>query len=199
MRLILTSAIAVLQVSLPLVGAQAADGENKAKGTKYEAVKGVYAQGGFAVSKNNGFFGNAAGSQPNLGFAIAGGYRINEWLGTDVEFYWAGREQNTGVKSRQFGLTFNGKFYPFGLFSPDFLDSFQPYGVVGMGGGNAKYNDFGKTGTFIFRLGAGIDWLLTENLALYTDVSLHATPGLKFNGFSGGATGVYQLGAKFNF
>jgi len=194
MRRILMGA-AVLLMLVPLAGAQAAsDAQNKAKGTKYEEAKGVYAYTGFAVAKTN--FG---GGDANLGFALGGGYRITEWIGADVDFYWAGRDQGP-VKSRQFGLTFNGKVYPLGLFAPKTLDSFQPYFVMGMGGGNYKFKNGGsvKTGTFIFRMGAGVDWLLTDHFGLYTDVSLDATPGFKGGG-NGGATGVYQLGMKYNF
>lgn len=195
MRRIMTGALTALLVALPLAGAQAAEGENKAKGTKYEAAKGIYAQGGFVVAKTNY---NVSQLDSNLGFVFAGGYRITEWVAADAEFYWAGREQDGGAKTRQFGVTFNGKIYPIGLISPKTLDSLQPYGVIGMGGGNWRVKDGAKNGTFIFRLGAGLDWMLTDHLGLYTDVSLHATPGLKI-GSNGGATGVYQLGAKFNF
>lgn len=195
MRLILTGAFMALLVLWPLVGAQAA--EDKAKGTKYEAVKGPYAYTGFTVAKTN--FG---GGDPNIGFALGGGYRFMSWIGADVDFYWAGREQPNGAKTRQFGLTFNGKVYPMGLLAPKTFDSFQPYFVMGMGGGNFKVKNGFKTGTFIYRLGIGLDWIVTDHFAVYTDVSLDATPGTKvglFGGSQGGATGVYQLGLKYNF
>lgn len=201
MRSMITCAVAALMVVLPLASAQAADGgKDKAAGTKYEAAKGPYAQVGFAVVKTNTGAGDA-----NLGFDLTGGYRFLHWLGADVDFYWAGREQSGGAKTRQFGLTFNGKVYPIGLLAPKTFDAFQPYVVMGMGGGNFKLKDAGaadgKRGTFIFRMGAGLDWLLTENVGLYTDVSLNTTGGFKgpFNSSKGGATGVYTLGAKYIF
>ena len=105
MRSIITGALAALLVLLPLARAQAEEGKNKAAGTKYEAAKGLYVQGGFAVAKTN-FRGNTL--DPNLGFDAAVGYRFLPWLGADADLYWAGRDQGGG-KTRQFGLTFNGK------------------------------------------------------------------------------------------
>lgn len=192
MRSIITSAVAALLVLLPVVGAQA---EDKAAGTKYEAAKGLYVYGGFAVAKTN-FSGSL---DPNLGFNAGAGYRFLPWLGADADLYWGGRDQGN-FKTRQFGLTFNAKAYPLGLISPKTLDFLQPYMVVGMGGGNFKFKNGTdiKDGTFIFRLGAGADWMLTDHIGLYTDVSLNTTGGL-FAGNTGGATGVYTLGGKFTF
>ena len=201
MRTIVMSAIAALLVLMPLASAQAqGKSKNKAAGTKYEAAKGLYAQGGFTIAKTN-FENNNL--DPRLGFAFAGGYRFLHWLGADGELYWAGRDQ-AGGKTRGFGLTFNGKVYPIGLLAPKTLDSFQPYVVMGMGGGNYKFKPDGgsdtKTGTFIYRLGVGVDWMLTDNIGTYADFSLHATPGTKeWVSFKGGATGVIQFGAKVNF
>ena len=199
MRLILTGAMTALLLALPLASAQAESTEDKAKGTKYEAAKGLYAQGAFTIAKTN--FSGGGNLDPNLGFAFAGGYRFLSWVGADAEFYWAGRDQGGG-KTRQFGLTFNGKVYPMGLFAPKTLDSFQPYMVVGMGGGNYKFTNGGtfKNGTFIFRLGAGLDWMITDHIGAFMDLSLHATPGTKnWVAPNGGATGVIQFGGKFNF
>lgn len=194
MRSIITGALAVLLLLTPLAAAQAqSSSTEKAKGTKYEAAKGPYVYGGLAVAKTN-----YGGGKANVGFNFGGGYRFLHWLGADADFYWGGREQNNGAKTRQFGITFNGKVYPIGLLAPKTLDAFQPYVVMGMGGGNWKVKNGIKNGTFIFRLGAGLDWMITDNLGLYTDASLNATPGLKF-GNVGGATGVYTLGAKFVF
>jgi opacity protein-like surface antigen len=192
MRSIITSAIVALMVLLPLAGAQA-QSKNKAAGTKYEAAKGLYMQGGLAVVKTNSGFGDA-----NIGFDIGAGYRFLHWLAADADLYWGAREQPGGAKTRQFGLTINGKVYPIGLLSPKTIDAFQPYLVMGMGGGNIRVKNGGGTGTFIYRLGAGIDWMISDNIGLYTDASLNATPGFKF-GNRGGATGVYTLGAKFVF
>jgi len=193
MRSIITGALAALLVLLPLAGAQAEEGKSKAAGTKYEAAKGIYLQGGWVVSKTN----FNAGLDPNMGFDITGGYRFLPWLGADADFYWAGRDQGGGLKTRVWAITFNGKVYPIGLFAPKMLDSFQPYVVMGFGGGGGPVKD-ATTGTFVYRLGAGLDWMLTKRLGVYTDASLHATPGFKGGGV-GGATGVWQLGAKFNF
>ncbi len=191
MRSIIMGAVVALLIALPLAGAQAQD-KNKAAGTKYEAAKGLYAYGGLAVAKTN--FG---GGDANVGFNIGGGYRFIHWLGADVDLYWGGRDQGP-FKSRQWGLTFNGKLYPIGLFSPKTLQSFQPYIVTGMGGGGGGVKNGPSTGTFIYRLGVGLDWMLTDHLGLYTDASLNATPGFKTGGV-GGATGVYTLGGKFTF
>lgn len=193
MRSIIIGAVAALLVLFPLVGAQAQEGgKNKAAGTKYESAKGLYVQGGFVVSKTN-----TGGGDANLGFDITGGYRFLPWLGADADFYWAGRDQGA-VSSRIWAITFNGKIYPMGLLSPKSFDAFQPYAVFGMGGGGGGVKNGPSTGTFIFRMGAGLDWLMTDNFGLYSDVSLHATPGFKGGG-NGGATGVFQLGAKFTF
>ncbi len=195
MRSIITSAIVALLVLMPLASAQAQEKKNKAAGTKYEAAKGLYAQGGLAVVRTN--YGGS--DSANIGFNAAVGYRFIHWLGADADLYWGGREQDDGRKTRQFGITFNGKVYPIGLLAPKTLDAFQPYVVMGMGGGNFKVKGGSKTGTFIYRLGAGIDWMITDHIGLYTDASLNTTGGFKNGGSVGGATGVYTLGGKFVF
>lgn len=166
-----------------------------AKDSKYADAKGPYANLGLAISKTNF---SAADAQ--VGFAIAGGYRFIDWLAADVEMYSAWREQS-GVTTRVFGFTMNAKAYPIGLISPTTLDWLQPYVVVGMGGGQAK-NKFSagdvKTGTYIFRLGAGTEAFITDHFAAYMDLSLHATPGYKVGG-NGGATGVIQFGVAYHF
>ena len=193
MKSIFMTALAALLVLSPLANARAEGGGGKAAGTKYDAVKGFYLQGGFAVIKTN--FG---GSEPSLGVDVAAGYRFLPWLGTDVDVYFGARDLGNGVKPRQFGVTFNGKLYPIGLMSPKTLSSLQPYVVVGVGGGNYRVKNGSGTGTFIFRAGAGLDWMITNHFGLYTDVSLNVTPGFKSGG-DGGATGVYALGGKFVF
>lgn len=193
MRSIVTTALAALLLLLPLDGALAAGGGGQAAGTKYEAAKGFYLQGGFAVVKTNLGAGKAS-----LGVDVAGGYRFLPWLGADADVYFAARDLGGGQKPRQFGVTFNGKIYPIGLLAPKTLDFLQPYVVMGLGGGNYRIKDAGGTGTFIFRLGAGVDLMITRHIGLYTDASLNATPGFKGSG-KGGATGVYSLGGKFVF
>jgi opacity protein-like surface antigen len=171
---------------------------------RYSKAKGFYGYGGLAIVKTN--FSSVVNLDPNIGFAFGGGYRISEWLAADTDFYWAGRDQGAGVKTRQFGITLNAKFYPMGLFAPDTLDWLQPYVVAGMGGGNFKtkspFISDVKEGTFIFRIGAGTEVFIVGGLAAYMDLSLNATPGLKGFGFGigkGGATGVIQFGAIYHF
>jgi len=192
-RLILFTAAALLC----LAPAAAVHADSHAGSNKYKEAVGSYFQGGLAIVKTN----HDADLDSNIGFAIAGGQRINEWLGADVEFYWAWRDQGDGLDTSQFGTTLNAKFYPIGLFSPEKLDFIQPYFAIGIGGGNQKFKRSGpdaKDGTFIFRIGAGAEWLITKRLGAYADFSLDSTPGLKHSG-SGGATGVMQFGAAFHF
>ena len=165
---------------------------------KYESAKGSYAYTGLTIAKTNY---NNNNLDALIGIAFGGGMRFNEWIAGDVDFYWAGRDQGNNVKQRGFGITFNAKAYPLGYFSPETLDFIQPYVVMGMGGGNSKFQIPGpnaKEGTFIFRFGAGAEWLFMDNLGAYMDLSLHATPGLKTRG-SGGATGVVQFGITSHF
>jgi len=172
---------------------------------RYSENRGFYTYVGLAIAKTNY---STLGLDPNVGFAFGGGYRFMDWMAADVDFYWAGRDQGTLLgKTRQFGITANAKMYPMGLFAPDTLDFLQPYVVMGMGGGNFKFESpflspfFPgnlKQGTFIFRIGAGAEVFIVDGLAGYMDLSLHATPGLKFRG-EGGATGVIQFGLAYHF
>lgn len=199
MRTFITAAIAALLVLLPVVGAQAQEGgkTSKAAGTKYETAKGFYVQGGLFVAKTSGSLGG-----PNVGAGGGGGWRFLPWLGADVDGYWSGRNQGPSG-TRNGGFAVNGKFYPLGLFSPKTLDAFQPYAVLGIGMGTGSDDEYnGGWGALIIRVGAGLDWLLTDHVALYTDVSLHEDvwPSDRREVYPPGrATGVYQLGVKFTF
>jgi opacity protein-like surface antigen len=190
----ITLAMAALLCLAPSTVVQA---DNHGGSNKYKEAVGSYFQGGLAIVKTN----YDADLDSNIGFAIAGGQRINEWLGADVEFYWAWRDQGADVDTSQFGTTLNAKFYPMGMFAPDTLDFIQPYFAIGLGGGNSKFDVPGpnnKDGTFIFRIGGGAEWLITKRFGAYADFSLDATPGLERGG-NGGATGVVQFGAAFHF
>jgi opacity protein-like surface antigen len=190
MKRSITCALAALLL-IGGVGAAQAESGSKAD-NKYATAKGPYAQLGFAIVKTN-----FDALDARLGFAIDGGYRFNDWLGADIDFVFAAREQN-GIKGRNVAFTINGKFYPIGLLSPDTLDALQPYVVLGMGGGSSFVKDGGSTGTFIFRIGAGTEYFITDHFTAYMDLSLHATPGYEFAG-SGGATGVIQFGVGYHF
>ena len=184
-----------------LMSASAVNAQTQTQGTpqgrssnKYETSHGLYALGSLAISKTNTGSGRA-----DVGFGMGIGYRYNDWLALDGEFYWGGRNQRNHIKSRIFGITANAKLYPVGYYSPESYDFIQPYLVVGMGGGRHKAKGTGfSESTYIFRLGVGAEWLLAENLGATADVSLHATPGYKRNG-EGGATGVFQLGLAYHF
>jgi len=194
MKSLITCAVAALLFLAPAAAVQAQEGGKK-DDNKYAQNKGPYAYGGLAISKTN-----VDGLDAQVGFALGGGYRFIDWLAADVDIYSAWREQN-GVDSRVFGFTMNAKAYPIGIFAPDFIDWLQPYVVVGMGGGQFKSKPSGgdvKTGTFIFRLGAGTELFFTDHMAAYMDLSLHATPGYEGGG-QGGATGVIQFGVAYHF
>ncbi len=197
----LTTCASIALLILAAAGiAQAESKKGAEEPNRYSENKGFYAYGSLAIIKTNY---DVSGIDPNIGFGLGAGYRFMDWLAADVDMSWGGRDQGP-VDSRYFGFTMNGKFYPLGLISPTTLDWLQPYVVVGMGGGQGKFKASGgdvKTGTYIFRLGAGTEVFIVGGLAAYMDLSLHATPGLKNAFFSsqGGATGVIQFGAVYHF
>ncbi len=198
-----TSVFLALLVGWGAATAGAQEPSATAPSSRYEAAKGAYVQGGFAASQTN-FDTATIQIDPLLGFTVAQGYRFSSWLAADVEFFWAKRSQGSG-EAKQFALTLNGKIYPVALFGSDALDALQPYVVTGLGGGRTESAGPGggngpQQSTFVFRLGAGVDWWMADAFGLYGEGSMLVTPGTKdWLTSGGGLTGLGQVGFKFRF
>jgi len=109
----------------------------------------------------------------SFGFQVRGGYRINRWLATELEYEWLDGFDNevdgsTIFKLRTHVITANAKFLCPGL------GRFQPYVLAGAGvaifdvidrnnQGNAV--ESGSTG-FALRATAGLDFYITKNWLL---------------------------------
>lgn len=191
MRMFATTLLATALLALPLAAATA---------QTYESVEGPYVNAALVVgipSAENSTVSDNLGAQ--VGFAVAGGYRFNGWLGTDAELYYAGGGDITGssANTSSIGVTINAKFYPMALIAPDaFTQALQPYLVTGMGGGKVMTDLAGLDtgGGFLFRIGGGTEYLFTENWGAYVDLSYHVTTQKWMSG-----VGVFQFGAAYHF
>jgi opacity protein-like surface antigen len=109
----------------------------------------------------------------SFGFQVRGGYRINRWLATELEYEWLDGFDNevngsTIFKLRTHVITANAKFLCPGL------SRFQPYVLFGAGVAifdvmdrNNQENalESGSTG-FALRATAGLDFYITKNWLL---------------------------------
>lgn len=130
---------------------------------------GIYAKLGMSV----GFpMPDSSGADvgAGAGFDLLEGIRVNSWFAGEIGFNFiagadvAGDNDNLSV----FSATVDAKFYPLGLWQVDAIPSwFQPYGLVGIGGGQVKLDSNSKEGSFMVHYGGGLDLFLWNNLGLY--------------------------------
>ena len=109
----------------------------------------------------------------SFGFQVRGGYRVNRWLATELEYEWLDGFDNkvggsTIFKLRTHVITANAKFLCPGL------GRFQPYVLFGAGAAIFDITDRNGLGTalessstgFAFRGTAGLDFYVTKNWLL---------------------------------
>lgn len=108
---------------------------------------------------------------PGAGFDLAGGWRLAPWLAAEADMnFIAGADVSGTSKDMQiFAFTVNAKGYPLGALQTDAIpQDFQPYVLMGLGGGEVEVGSFDE-GSFIFRIGGGVDMWFAENFGAYFD------------------------------
>lgn len=159
---------------------------------------GPYAQFGVAVGQID-FDG--ADSDAGGGFTMTGGYRILPWLAGEANFTFLGGGDvevgNNDVGDGQFfAFTFGPKIYPLAAFGATGIPNFfQPYGLVGIGGGEFEIDDTNyDESAFIARFIVGADLWATDNIGFFVEGGGHVTDEDEVDG-----VGIFTLGAQYRF
>jgi len=142
------------------------------------------------------------------GFTITGGFRATPWLSGEANLSWLGGgeiedKQPRGsnridTRSSAYAFTFGPKVYPLGLIDNAPAPMFQPYALVGLGGGEFNIDTrrrFGKNvqrSSFVARFLFGFDVWVTDNIGLYTEGGYHVWDDDAIDG-----VGVWSIGGQF--
>jgi hypothetical protein len=171
--------------------------ESKTRGYDYT---GVYGQFGVSIGQIN-FDDSDVENDVAGGFTLGGGYRFLPWLAADGNFtYMAGEVEIDGrggdVDGEAWGFTFGPKFYPLGLAKVDGIPHFiQPYGTIGIGGGEAEIDDFDlEEDFFLARFILGVDIWATDHFGLFVEGGGFATSEDDIEGF-----GIFSVGGQYRF
>jgi opacity protein-like surface antigen len=167
-KLLLQTLLLLAMMTLPAWSAAA---EGSSKEGEYDWT-GIYGKVGIAIgfpvpTQSGVDLGTA------VGFDLSEGLRINRWLAVEGNLNWVGGADVDGTDENLavFSGMFNGKWYPLGMFDVSVIpDSIQPYASGGIGGGQVKLKESGeREGSFIGRVGGGLDWHLSKKMGLYLD------------------------------
>jgi hypothetical protein len=169
---------------------------NNIRGNEYT---GPYAQFGVAVGRID-FDGNVD-SDASGGFTMTGGYRMLPWLSGEANFTFLGGGDveigNNNVGDGQFfAFTFGPKFYPLAALGADGVPKFfQPYGLVGIGGGRFEIDDTDyEESAFIARFIVGADVWATDHFGFFVEGGGHVTDEDDVDG-----VGIFTLGGQYRF
>ena len=115
-------------------------------------------------------------SNASGGFTLAGGYRFLPWLAGEAHFIFLGGNDNIEVGNREFdsegfAFTFGPKVYPMAFFQQDapIPEWVQPYGMIGIGGGQLEVDGFDEEDSFVARFILGIDFWLNDHLGAFVE------------------------------
>ncbi|MEZ4333047.1 MAG: outer membrane beta-barrel protein [Myxococcota bacterium] len=193
---------AVLTLLLPLLlaGARSASAQELFSGNiRGNEYTGPYAQFGVAVGRID-FDGNVD-SDASGGFTMTGGYRLLPWLAGEANFTFLGGGDveigNNNVGDGQFfAFTFGPKFYPLGALDARGVPKFfQPYALVGIGGGRFEIDDTNyDESAFISRFILGVDLWATDNIGLFVEGGGHVTDEDDVDG-----VGIFTFGGQYRF
>ena len=185
---------ASLMAALLLIAAQPASAQGTSRGGKGYEYQGPYIQAGAAVGEVNarGDSDDASG-----GFTLTGGYRILPWLAADGNFTYLGNDDD-----EFFSFTFGPKVYPLGAFKVEEIpSSIQPYGLIGLGGGQFDTDsspdhvrNVEDKGSFIARFILGVDFWATDHLGFFVEGGGHAASENNVRG-----AGIFTVGGQYRF
>jgi hypothetical protein len=185
-------------VAQPIAAQGGAPTKSGVRGYEYT---GVYGQFGVAVGEINFDLGDSD-SDASGGFTMTGGYRFLPWLSAEANFTYLGggdvEINNTNVGEGQFfAFTFGPKFYPLGAFKVEAIpERVQPYGLIGIGGGEFDIDDsgFDDESSFIARFILGIDFWATDHIGLFVEGGGHAASESDVDG-----VGIFTVGGQYRF
>lgn len=201
-----TAALMAATLITLVASAATADGwfdESSIRGYDYT---GPYAQFGVSVGQINyddvGPFN--VDSDASGGFTIAGGYRFLPWLAADANFTFLAGDDNVEVgniegDSQIFAFTFGPKIYPLGLLETEAIPHYiQPYGLIGIGGGEGEIDGPGSANvdddSFVARFILGFDVWATDHVGFFVEGG-----GLVAEEDSVDGVGVFTFGGQYRF
>ena len=169
---------------------------------------GPYVRGGLAFGFTN-LDGPANALDPgtNVGFNLAGGFRVSPAVALEAELFYVtgGDVELAGTKLGEtsvVGFTIDVKGYPMAVLAKKSLpDNLQPYARFGIGGGSGELEGSGiaagikgSEGAFLARFGGGVDYLMNEHWGVFFDGSYYASNKDIVIG-----TGVISFGTIYRF
>ena len=189
----------ILIVGLASLAATPAFAQGRTQGSSaYDDYIGPYAQ--FAVSIGRIDFDGNLDSDASGGFGLTGGYRALPWLSAEAHFQFLGGQDNVEAgnvdrDSHFWAFTFGPKFYPLGLIEGHGIpETIQPYGFIGIGGGEVEIDGGGEESTFVGRFILGVDVWFDEQLGVFVEGGGFAAEDDDVDG-----AGVFSVGAQIRF
>jgi hypothetical protein len=164
----------------------------------YADFVGFYGQ--FGVSVGEIEFDGSPDVDAGGGFSVTAGYRFLPWLSAEGNVsYLGGGDANLPGQDREadfFAFTFGPKIYPLGLLEEQPIPEFiQPYGLVGIGGGEYDIDRTGsEESTFIARFIFGFDVWVTDEFGLFMEGGYHVAGDGDIDG-----TGLFTVGGQYRF
>jgi hypothetical protein len=170
----------------------------------YDAYQGPYAQFGVTIGEID--YDGPINVDTGGGFTMTGGYRFLAWLSAEGNVTYLGggdaKFQGTNLGDAEyFAFTFGPKIYPLGFVDQDVVpDYFQPYGLIGLGGGefdidgNGNFNGNSERSSFIARFIFGFDVWFTNHIGTFVEGGYHAAADDDVDG-----AGVFSLGGQYRF
>lgn len=181
------------------VGGETYFDEKSVQGYDYT---GPYAQFGVSIGRVD-FDGNVD-SDASGGFTMTGGYRVLPWLAVEGNFTFLGGEDNVELGSFEgdteaWAFTFGPKIYPLALLElGDIPHTIQPYGLIGIGGGEIEVD--GRNGfvseddSFVARFILGVDFWATDHVGFFVEGGGFAIEEDDVDG-----AGIFTVGGQYRF
>jgi hypothetical protein len=191
--LCVVSILSLIFLAGPSMAQSWTSGESGPVGYEYE---GIYAQFGATIGVIE--FDNRRDADAGGGFTLTGGYRLLSWLSgeANVTYVGGGNAEGPGGDASFYAFTFGPKFYPLGPVKDSPIpELIQPYGLVGLGGGEFKVDDtnYDKT-SFIARFLLGVDFWLSDHFGGFIEGGYHVAAESDVDG-----AGVFSFGGQIRF
>ena len=194
------TALAIASIAaLVIVAAAPASAQGRAQsGSGFEDYIGPYAQFAFSIGRID--FDNPIDSDASGGFGLTGGYRALPWLSAEAHFQFLGGQDNAEVgfvdrDSHFWVFTFGPKVYPLALVGDTGIpNTIQPYGLIGIGGGEAEIDGGDDESTFVGRFILGVDVWIDEQIGVFVEGGGFAAEDDDIDG-----AGVFSVGGQVRF
>lgn len=200
LRAVALAASALLSAAAPVSAQVELFDSGSIRGYEYT---GAYVQFGPSVGQIN-FDGGNTDSEASGGVTLSGGYRINSWLAADANFGFLGGGDvdvnNINVGEGQYwAITVGPKLYPLGALKAEGIAHFiQPYGLVGLGGGQLDLRDsnfpYNSKDAFFARFILGVDLWATDHFGFFVEGGGLASSEDDLEGI-----GTFNFGGQYRF